>query len=49
MMTNILEAAERTEGVKQGIIFTSKDGQYRYHISIIDYLQEYNWSKFFER
>ena len=44
-----MDAADRTEGVKQGIILHSKCGMYRYHISIIDYLQKYDCSKFFER
>ena len=40
---------ENTEGVDLSTKFVSKCGRYRYHISIIDYLQKYDCSKSIER
>ena len=48
-LDHIQAASKLVEGVAQGTVITSSCGQYRYHISIIDYLQRYTCKKFGER
>ena len=48
-LEHIQAASKLVEGVAQGSVITSTCGQYRYHISIIDYLQRYTCKKFGER
>lgn len=38
----------QTSGLSLGSKIMSIDGRYIYHISIIDYLQDYNYKKFLE-
>ena len=42
-------ASKKVEGVKLGSSFKSQNGKYIYHISIIDYLQKYDFNKKVER
>jgi hypothetical protein len=42
-------ASRNVEGLRPGTTVMSSNGKFLYHISIIDYLQKYNWNKKCER
>lgn len=42
-------AAQNVEGLKLGQSILSQDGNYIYHVSIIDFLQKYTFKKKMER
>ena len=49
MLERVKAASQEVKGISQGIVIESECGKYRYHLSIIDYLQKYTLSKRLER
>lgn len=49
MIQKAIRGRQNTDGVDLETKFVSKCGRYRYHVSIIDYLQKYTCSKSIER